>query len=169
VEIVDPAKVQAFVAKVIGPSTDSSLSKAKTVSPSSVTVSVLNAGTGINGAAHTSAAALRQAGFTIGKVGDSPQPTKTTTIEYADGMQSQAKTLAQYVPGAALRKADVSTLTLLLGSDGTHAQPTATQHSSAGSPPSPGSGSGGSSGAGPSGASTGGASPTTAIDAKCIY
>ena len=116
---VDPAKVQAFVTKLIG-STDDAYTKAKTVDPSTVTVSVLNGGAA-NGAAGTAAATLKAAGFTA-DAGDSPAQQTSTTIVYPGGMESQAKTLAQYVPGAAVRKGDVATLTLTLGSDGVSRQ-----------------------------------------------
>jgi LCP family protein required for cell wall assembly len=115
VEIVDPAKVKAFVTKLIS-STGDAYAKAKTVDPGSVTVSVLNGGAA-NGAAHTAAQTLASAGFKA-SAGDSPTQTTSTIIEYPSGQEAQAKTLAQHVPGAAVRSADVSTLTLTLGSDG---------------------------------------------------
>jgi hypothetical protein len=39
-------------------------------------------------------------------------------------MESQAKTLARYVPGATVRQAQVGTLTLVLAGDGVNAQST---------------------------------------------
>jgi hypothetical protein len=47
-----------------------------------------------------------------------PPRQHTTTIEYPSGQEDQAKTLAQYVPGAQVEKGDVSGLTLTLGLDG---------------------------------------------------
>jgi LCP family protein required for cell wall assembly len=130
VVVVDPAKVQAFVTKLIR-STDDAYAKAKTVDPSSVTVSVLNGGAA-NGAATTAAGTLQSAGFKADP-GDSSTQTSSTIIEYPSGSESQAKTLAQYVPGAAVRSADVSTLTLTLGSDGITAKSTATSAKPSGS------------------------------------
>jgi LCP family protein required for cell wall assembly len=148
VVVVDPAKVQAFVTKLIG-STGDAYAKAKTVDPHSVTVSVLNGGAA-NGAAGTAATALTQAGFTANP-GDSPTQTTSTIIEYPSGMESQAKTLAQYVPGAAVRSGDTSTLTLTLGSDGVTAKSTPTA-----AKPSSGS------------SATPSSSATKPVDAGCI-
>ncbi|MCW2494296.1 LCP family protein [Jatrophihabitans sp.] len=119
VEIVEPAKVKAFVNKLIN-DTPSALSKAKTVAPSTVTVSVLNGGS-VNGAAGTAAGVLTGAGFHA-TVGNAPASQESTTINYASGMESQAKTLAEYVPGAVLEQRSVSTLTLVLGADGLKAK-----------------------------------------------
>jgi LCP family protein required for cell wall assembly len=119
--VVHPAAVQAAVLKWIG-NTDPKLKTAPLVDPSTVSVSVLNAGTGQSGVAQTNADVLRSQGFQIGTVGDATSPVTATTIEYADGMQSQAKTLAQYVPGALLLKSSVTSLTLLLGPDGLKAK-----------------------------------------------
>ena len=146
VVVVEPEKVQAFITKLIG-STGDAYAKAKTVEPSSVTVSVLNGGA-TNGAAGTAAAALQKAGFTA-NAGDSPTQTTSTIIEYPGGMESQAKTLAQYVPGAAVRSGDVSALTLTLGSDGVTAQSTPVV-------------------AKPSSGSSSSRSTTTPVDSGCI-
>jgi LCP family protein required for cell wall assembly len=121
VVVVDPAKVQAFVTKLIG-STGDTYAKAKTVDPSTVTVSVLNGGAA-NGAAGTAASTLKSAGFSA-SAGDSSTQVTSTIIEYPGGMESEAKTLAQYVPGAAVRSGDGSELTLTLGSDGVTAKST---------------------------------------------
>ena len=117
VVVVHPAEVKAFIAQLIGTS-DAKLATAQPVATSAVTVDVLNAGSGINLAAAAAAGVLRQGGFAIGQVTNAPSASTTTIIEYADGMQSQAKTLAAWVPGAVLQKAAVSHVTLLLGSDG---------------------------------------------------
>jgi len=125
VEIVDPAKVKTFVNNLIaGSSGATALSKAGTVDPSTVTVSVLNGGT-VNGAAGTASATLTTAGFHA-SAGDAPASQESTTIEYASGMESQAKTLAKYVPGAVLQQTSVSVLTLVLGGDGLTAKSTPT-------------------------------------------
>ncbi|MCU1656604.1 MAG: cpsA, partial [Pseudonocardiales bacterium] len=119
---VSPSEVKAFFNKLIG-SGDTKLSTAKTVAPSSMTVDVMNAGSGVNGTAHQNSVLLQQQGFHIGAVGDSTTTSTSTTIEYPDGMQSQAKTLAAYVPGAVLQQvAGVSHVRLLLGSDGLNAK-----------------------------------------------
>ncbi|MEO6884683.1 MAG: LCP family protein, partial [Jatrophihabitantaceae bacterium] len=120
VVVVNPAQVKQFVTDLIGKG-DAKLASAKTVAPSTVNVSVLNAGTGVNGAAATSADTLKSQGFHA-TTGDATSAVTATTIEYADGMQAQAKTLAAYVPGAGLQLANVSTLTLLLGPDGVTAK-----------------------------------------------
>jgi LCP family protein required for cell wall assembly len=125
---VDPGQVKAFVNNLVGTS-DSKLTTATTVAPSSVTVDVLNAGSGINGAARSNADLLRGQGFQVASVGDHQPSSTSTSIEYADGMQAQAKTLAAYVPGAVLVQAKVTHVTLLLGSDGLGAK--AKQHASA--------------------------------------
>jgi LCP family protein required for cell wall assembly len=114
--VVDPATVKTFINKLIG-SGDTKLGSAKTVAPSSVTVDVVNGGN-TNGAAAQNAALLTQSGF-VAQAVDKPASSTATIIEYADGMQSQAKTLAAYVPGATLQKVDsVTHVTLLLGGDG---------------------------------------------------
>jgi LCP family protein required for cell wall assembly len=122
---VDPAKVKAFVNNLIN-DTPSALSKAKTVAPSSVTVSVLNGGT-VNGAATVATGLLAHAGFHA-TVSTAAASLESTTIEYPSGMESQAKTLALYVPGALLQQSSsVSTVTLVLGGDGLTAKATPTK------------------------------------------
>ncbi len=136
VVVVNPAKVKAFVSRLIG-SSNSALSKAKAVDPSTVSLSVLNAGS-TNGAAGVAATTLRQAGFTA-TAADSGTPFTATTIQYPAGMESQAKTLALYVPGATVREANVSVVTLVLGSDGisVNSQATAAGPSSSSGSPKP--------------------------------
>jgi LCP family protein required for cell wall assembly len=126
VEIVNPARVKAFVNRLITGSTSPSpspLAVAGTVAPATVKVSVLNAGAG-NGAAGQNAATLAKAGFTATAANFSGTAPATTTIEYAGGMEARAKTLARYVPGATVRKAAVSVLTLVLTGDGVAARST---------------------------------------------
>lgn len=113
---VTPAEVKTFVNRLIGTG-DSKLSSAKVVAPSSVTVDVMNAGS-FNGAASQNTTVLRQQGFVIGKTGTAASASTSTVIEYPDGMQAQAKTLAAYVPGATLQQvSSVNHVTLLLGAD----------------------------------------------------
>jgi LCP family protein required for cell wall assembly len=118
---VNPAAVKTFIRRLIGPQ-DPKLAAAKAVSPNKVTVAVLNGGN-VDRAATTSARTLKKAGFHV-SAGDAPHGSQSTTIEYADGMQSQARTLAAYIPGALLVETHVSTLTLVLGRDGLNANAT---------------------------------------------
>ena len=153
VVLVDPAAVKTFVTKVIG-STNAKPKPTPTVAPSSVTVNVFNAGSGVNSAAHNAASALQSAGFNVGTVSDG-QNLQATTIRYPAGQASQAATVAAYVPGAQLEQSsDVSTVTLYLGGDGlTVKAPTgATSPAGGASTPAPTTGSS--------------ASP---LDAGCIY
>ena len=114
VEIIDPAKVKAFVKNLIGTDTNA-YKTAKTVAPNTVRVDVENGGT-VNGGATAAANALKTAGFNA-SAGPGVAAQASTQIRYASGMESAAKTLAQYVPGASVEEANVSTLTLVLGSD----------------------------------------------------
>jgi LCP family protein required for cell wall assembly len=115
--LVTPSKVQQFVNALVG-NTDKALAAAKPVAPSSVTVDVRNAGSGVNGMATTSANLLRSKGFVVASADDA-STSASTVIQYADGMQAQAKTLAAYVPGATMQKvASIGHVTLLLGADG---------------------------------------------------
>jgi len=114
--LVDPAQVKTFVNGLIT-DTPSALSKASLVAPSTVTVSVQNKGT-VNGAATTATGVLNNLGFHASVDQSASGSQESTTINYAKGMESQAKTLAKYVPGAVLQESDVSVLTLVLGGDG---------------------------------------------------
>jgi hypothetical protein len=151
VEIVDPARVKAFVDRLINGSSSSPspLAAAHTVAPSTVKVSVLNAGAG-NGAAGENAAVLAKAGFSATAANFTGTAPATTTIEYAGGMEAQAKTLAKYVPGAAVRQASVSTVTLVLAGDGVTARSAPAASSS------------------PSASSSAAKPPRKALDAGCI-
>jgi LCP family protein required for cell wall assembly len=113
-EQIDAAAMPAFINKVIGKKT--AYQAAPIVAPSTVQVSVLNGGQ-VNGAATTNAVALKTAGFKATS-GDGT-PTEVTTIMYPAGKESQAKTVAGYVPGAQVTQSkDVTVVTLVLGSDG---------------------------------------------------
>ncbi|MEP6853761.1 MAG: LCP family protein, partial [bacterium] len=112
---VDPDAIKTFVAKAIGGTSTSAYARATTVSPSTVSVTVLN-GTGTAGLATSGASALAKAGFRT-SVGDA-NTTRATQIRYPSGMEAEAKTLARYVPGATVSQSgDVSVVTLVLGSD----------------------------------------------------
>jgi len=137
---VSPAEVKTFINRLIG-TVDSKLGSAPTVAPSLVTVDVKNAG-GADGAATQNADVLRQQGFMIGSTQTAASPSTSTVIQYAEGMQGQAKTLAAYVPGATLQKVSaLAHVTLVLGADQLSAKAKATpptqtaSSSSAGSAP----------------------------------
>lgn len=151
VEIIDPAQVRAFVAQVIAPG-DDAYAKARPVDPAQVTVTVDNAGA-TDGAATRATHTLSSAGFTA-KVGPDATEQATTVIKYPTGSEPQARTLAGYVPGAAVQVADVPGVTLVLGADGV-------------APRGSSGAGGGPSGSSSSSASGGGKAPG-AIDAHCI-
>ncbi len=150
VEVVNPAQVHRFVQRLINGPTPSPLAGATTVAPSTIEVAVLNAGAA-SGAATQNAASLSKAGFSASAGNFSGSGPSATTIEYATGMENQAKTLAQYVPGATIAQARVSKLTLVLAGDGVNAQATVKAARSA--PPSSASAS---------------ATPHKALDSGCI-
>ena len=162
VVVVNPAQVRSFVNALIG-NQDSKLAAAKTVAPSSFVIDVLNAGSGINGFAKQNADTLRGAGFQVSEVGDNPSPSPSTVIEYADGMQSQAKTLATFVPGASLQQVpSIAHVTLLLGND---ALTVKVPHTSASSS----SGSSATTSTTATSGTTGSSAAPKPIDSGCIY
>ena len=88
------------------------------VSPSDVTVSVLN-GSGVAGAAADTADALTAAGFD-GRSDGNADPTARTTISHGAGDAAAAALLAAQVPGAAVTVDDslpAGTVELVLGED----------------------------------------------------
>lgn len=119
VERINPAQVKTFVQKLINDES-SAYQAAKTVAPDTVKVSIENGGT-VNGGATAATKTLKKAGF-VSSLGPDVAAHSSTVIEYASGMEAQAKTLAQYVPNASVQEANVSTLTLVLGSDHVKAQ-----------------------------------------------
>jgi LCP family protein required for cell wall assembly len=122
--VVNPSTVKTFVSKLIK-GTSSALSKAKAVAPSSVMVDVINGGT-VDHAATQNAAVLTQAGFHA-TVDQKSATSSTTVIEYASGMEAQAKTVGLYVPGATYQQVNtVAEVTLVLGADGHTAKSTPT-------------------------------------------
>ncbi len=154
VVVVNPSEVKEFVSKMIGNTTPAAT--ASKVAPSSVTVDVFNAGSGIDNAAHQAAEAFQAAGFQVGEVSNA-ESTSSTTVEYPAGMASQAATVAAYLPGAQLQQtSSVSRVTVLLGGDGITVQ----------TPGSSSSTTGASSGAAGSSSSTG--STNQPLDAGCI-
>jgi LCP family protein required for cell wall assembly len=136
VEIVDPAQVQQWVKNLLGQG-QAVLGSAKAAEPATVAVRVLNGGT-VNGAAGANATRLDGYGFTT-STGDHA-PIATTTVQYAQGMQAQAKALLAYLPrNVVLQRSDVPVLTLVLGRDGLQVRKhgVAQPHSSAPKPPKP--------------------------------
>ena len=118
---VDTAAIPGFISQLTGEPADPGLASAKAAAPRSVTADVLN-GTRTAGLAGRNADALRNAGFTVDTV-DSADPIAATTVEYPDGMQSQAKAVRNAVPGAALVKmSTVRRVTLVLGTNGVQAR-----------------------------------------------
>jgi LCP family protein required for cell wall assembly len=121
--VVDPAEVRQFAQQIVGGQEGSGFGTAKAVSPGSFTVDVLNGST-TDGAATRNADALRQLGFQVGVVDTAAARSPRTVIEYPPGMQSQAKTLAEQVPGAqGQQTGSVGRVTLLLGADGLQVSP----------------------------------------------
>jgi LCP family protein required for cell wall assembly len=122
--VVTPSEVKTFVNRIIG-NVDSKVDSAKTVKPSSVTVDVKNGGSS-DGAAGQNASTLRRVGFVIASTETAPSTSTATVIQYSDGLESQAKTLAAYVPGATLQKVSgLKHVTLVLGADQLDAKPDA--------------------------------------------
>jgi hypothetical protein len=114
--------VRAFIHQMITGegSLSSTYKTAPLVDPSTVSVTVRNFGTQ-NGGAASAASTLDKAKFKT-SVDKTSGRTATTTITYPKGMESQAKTLSRYVPGASVQEANVSGVTLTLGSDGIQAK-----------------------------------------------
>jgi LCP family protein required for cell wall assembly len=122
VVVVHPEDVQADVQKLF--KADESAPKptakptTKAIPASSITVSVLN-GAGEQGVAATNLAALKALGFKTGTAGDAPATTPTTTVEFPAGQSAQAAVVAAKLPGAAVKQTSgISTITVVLGTDG---------------------------------------------------
>ena len=114
---VDTAAMPGFVRRLEGKPVDRALQSAIAAAPSSVTVDVLN-GTSTAGVAGSNATALKNLGFKVNTV-DSTDPTAKTAVEYPAGMQAQAKSVANAVPGAALvETSTVTRTTLVVGNNG---------------------------------------------------
>jgi LCP family protein required for cell wall assembly len=92
---------------------------APTVSPSQVTVRVLN-GSGVSGQAARTATSLRTAGFSVAGYGTAPSPRKgASLIAYGPGQKGAAQALAAFVGGPVSIAADQaagSTVVLTTGS-----------------------------------------------------
>lgn len=112
---VNFAAIPDFIARLLGQRT--AYDAAKTVAPSTVQVTVVNA-VGTTGLAGRNGAALQALGFTVAAP-EGADTTRATTITYPRGMEAQAKTLAAAVPGAVTAvSGDVTGVTLTLGTDG---------------------------------------------------
>jgi LCP family protein required for cell wall assembly len=114
----DPAEVRNWTANLIGHPADPALADAELVPPASVTVDVTNA-TGSDGIGTSNGKLLVQLGFRQGAVTRIATALPVTTIEYPQGQQGAAKTVAAHVPGAQLDlNASVKRVTLILGQNG---------------------------------------------------
>ena len=118
--VVNPTEVKTKVRQLVAATTSSPRTSAQGVAPSTVTVDILN-GTGQDGVGARNASVLQKAGFKVAAVDTSPTESAKTIVEYPSGMQSQAAAVAAHVPGAATTQAEVSVVTLVLGSDGLQA------------------------------------------------
>jgi LCP family protein required for cell wall assembly len=158
---LNTAAIPAFISELIG--APDTYTQAKPVQPSTVQVDVVDA-TSAGDAGGPAIAALAAAGFQATTATSDDEPV-TTVISYPPGMDAQAKTLAQYVPGAQIfRTTSVQQVTLTLADDGILPQstpgPTGTPTPTAAASPTPQpSASGGDSGTG--GANALGTTPAT--------
>jgi LCP family protein required for cell wall assembly len=112
---VDTAAMPAFIDGLIG--NPSAYEDAAAAAPADVTVTVLNGGA-VDGAAAAASGQLAALGF----VTESPSSTvgtAATMVQYPEGMESQAKAVAEVIPGAAATQTDTVTgVTVVLGADG---------------------------------------------------
>lgn len=123
------------------PATPSPSGAAPPVSPSTVSLVVLN-GTATTGRGTAVASSLKQLGFQVGFVGNARASGHTTTlVEYPIGQEKQARTVQQAIPGAQLMQAPgLLAVTLVVGEQSTVAPLPAGPGSAADSPtpaPSP--------------------------------
>ncbi|WSJ48165.1 LCP family protein [Streptomyces sp. NBC_01317] len=84
-----------------------------------VRVQVLN-GTGTAGRAAAVAETLRTAGFTVASIGNAPDTTGRTSVEYPGGLGAQARVLASRLPDVTAREsaqASPGVVTLTVGTD----------------------------------------------------
>jgi len=112
---VDFQAMPGFIQSIVGP--PAAYTAARAAAPSSVHVAVQNGGSTPGGATAASTA-LTAKGFVVAPPSDTTTTTMTT-VEYPKGAEAQAKAVADVVPGAtAVPSASVSTVTLVLGTDG---------------------------------------------------
>jgi LCP family protein required for cell wall assembly len=135
---IDTAALPAFFAELTGE--PSAYTGATAAAPAGVGVDVVN-GTGTAGLATSSAAALSALGFSAAADPTGGTSTTLTTVTYPAGMESQAKAVADAVPGAAVAESgSVTQVTLTLGTDGkTVVSTTPAGSSAAASSPAPSS------------------------------
>jgi hypothetical protein len=113
---VDVAALPAFIAQVVGAPSD--YTSADAAAPSETSVRVVN-GTGTAGLAATAARQLHDLGFPIAGTANASSATTLTTVTYPAGMESEAKAVAQKVPGVTVvPSSGASQVTLTLGTDG---------------------------------------------------
>ncbi len=114
---VNRAAMPSFVASLDGAG-DQAYQAATPAAPGTVTVDVLN-GTEIARLAAHNAAALRDFGFRTNLVDSTPEPARTSLVEYPAGREAQAKAVAAVVPQAKpVMTPGVTRVTVVLGSDG---------------------------------------------------
>jgi len=130
---VDFAALPGFISRIVGP--PSAYTSASAADPQEVGVEVRN-GTGIRGLAGSQAQDLSRLGFRIAGTSTAPDHTTITTVEYPAGKESQAKAVANRLPGVAVaQSSSVSQVTLTLGSDAVRVATGASGGGSGGSAP----------------------------------
>jgi hypothetical protein len=116
----DPAQDAAVIAawQTYGESTTTPAKHAPAVSPSSISVRVLN-GSGVAGQARTAADRLRFAGFSVAGYGNAPTVRQgASVVTYGTGSWQAAQTVAARVGGPVIVQPDAqagSTVTLTTG------------------------------------------------------
>ncbi len=122
---VDPNAVKQFVSNLVGVPLDPKLAGAAITPAAETPVTVLNE-TNQELLATKNVATLKGYGFPA-TVGDTSATIDATVIQYPDGMQGQAKSLARYVPGAQLvLTPGITSVTLALGANGVQVKAPAT-------------------------------------------
>jgi LCP family protein required for cell wall assembly len=121
-EVLEPpsdSEVKGFFASLTADSSPAEPTEAAPeIQPGDVTVSVFN-GSGVSGAASTTATELSTAGFAASSGGNA-DPTDTTTVLHRTGDDAAAAIVAAQVPGAAVAVDDslpAGTVQLIIGTD----------------------------------------------------
>jgi LCP family protein required for cell wall assembly len=113
---VNTAAMPAFIHGIVGGKNTSGSSTAASVSPSDVSLTVLNGG-GQSGAAGVATSDFAKYGFKTGTPLTTNYHAKTT-IEYPSSEAADAQLVATYLPGAVLfPTSDVTSVTVVLGAD----------------------------------------------------
>jgi LCP family protein required for cell wall assembly len=113
---VNTAAMPAFIHGIVGGKSGSGAISTSTLSPSDVTVSVLNGG-GVSGAAAAASTSFDHYGFHTTPPLTTDAHAKTT-IEYPANDTAAANLVASYLPGAVLfPTSDVTSVTVVLGAD----------------------------------------------------